>query len=308
MSDHQKSMTRIQIPGLKATVFLFLLLGILLSGLPAQEEDEDEVPVFKGAGIHVRLGGGYALLSGGDFGTGIQGMYDWGSHKVVSAGYTLLESNYRPLSSGYELGGDIVYYFAGRLGIGAGGSWARVNKTNTLFYRLGTDPHDFGMTTVPQIDILSFRLGLFYSLPLNRLLTLCLNAGPAYFSADYVYSGNLLMQAYQYAFTQTAKGKTWGIQGGVGLEIRMNVRLSFILEAQGRYAKISGFEGREQLYEVLGGPINAYDRAGTLYYLEEEGYPRLGVFPDAPTEGFNTREAVFDFSSVTFRGGLNFKF
>jgi hypothetical protein len=290
---------------LKVTVFLFLLLGILLSGLPAQEEDE-EVVEFKGVGIHVRVNGGYTLLSGGDFNTGIQGMYDWGRQSIVSAGYTLGESDERPLRSGYELGGDIVYYFAGRLGIGAGGTLARVNKTNTQFFSFG--PHDFAMRVAPQIDILSFRLGLFYVLPINRLLTVCFNVGPAYYSVDYKYSGNIQEANYTYALSQRAKAKDWGVQGGIGLEIRMNQRLGFIIEAQGRYAKISGFDGEEQLYEYLGGPISKSGKNGTLYYLEEEGYPRLGIFPEAPVEGFNSREAVFDFTGVSFRAGLNFKF
>ncbi len=292
----------------RTAIFLFLMLAILLSGLIAQEEDEEEEVVFKGAGIHIRLGGGFTLLSGGDFADGIRGMYDGLNQGTVDAGYTLGQSDYRSLRAGYEFNGDIVYYFAGRLGIGAGGTWTRVNTTNKQLFRLGSDIHDYGMTTVPQIDILSFRLGMFYALPLNRRLTVCLNVGPAYYSVDYKYSANMTRGNYQYAFSQTGKAKAWGIQGGIGLEIRMNVRLSFILEAQGRYARISGFEGREQLYEIFGGTINKEDKSGTVYYLEEEGLPRLEIFPEAPTEGFNTREAVFDFSGVTFRGGLNFKF
>ncbi len=291
----------------RVALSLFLLLGVLLSGLPAQEEDE-EVVEFKRVGIHLKLGGGYSLLSGGDFDTGIQGMFDWGVQKIVSDGGTLGESNVQPLRSGYELGGDIVYYFAGRLGIGAGGTLARVNKTNTQLFSFGNDPHDFAMRVVPQIDILSFRLGLFYALPINRLLTVCFNVGPAYYSVDYKYTGNIQEANYTYGLSQMAKANDWGVQGGIGLEIRMNQRLGFIIEAQGRYAKISGFDGEEELYEYLGGPISKSGKNGTLYYLEEEGYPRLEIFSEAPVEGFNSREAVFDFTGVSFRAGLNFKF
>ncbi|MDH4270863.1 MAG: outer membrane beta-barrel protein [Candidatus Aminicenantes bacterium] len=293
--------------GPKVALLLFLLLGVLLSGLPAQDEDE-EVVEFKGVGIHVRLGGGYSLLSGGDFHTGIQGMYDWGVQSIVSAGLTLGKSDERPLRSGYELGGDIVYYFAGRLGIGAGGTLARVNKMNKQLFSYGADPHDWAMRAVPQIDILSFRLGLFYALPINRLLTVCFNVGPAYYSVDYKYSGSIQEANYTYGLSQRAKAKDWGIQGGLGLEIRMNQRMGFIIEAQGRYAKISGFDGKEELYEFLGGPISKSEKNGFLYYLQEEGFPRLEVFPEAASAGPNAREAVFDFSGISFRAGLNFKF
>jgi len=295
------------IPAIETAVFLFLLLGALLSGLPAQEEDKDEV-VFKSVGIHVRLGGGYSVFSCGDFKTGIQGMYDWGGRRIVSAGYTLGRNEERPLDSGYEVGGDIVYYFAGRLGIGAGGTLARVNKTNKQLFKLGSDPRDYAMTTVPQADIFSFRLSLFYAVPLNRLLTVCFNAGPAYYLVDYKYAGNIQMPDYGYEFSQSAKAGNFGVQGGIGLEIRMNERLALVLEAQGRYARISGFEGKEWLYEYLGGPFSTSGKDGTLYYLEEGGFPRLEVFPEAPATGFDSREAVFDFSGVSFRAGLNFKF
>jgi hypothetical protein len=293
--------------GFKVALFLFLLLGILLSGLPAQEEDE-EVVEFKGVGIHVRVNGGYTLLSGGDFNTGIKGMYGWGRQSIVSAGFALGESDERPLRSGYEFGGDIVYYFAGRLGIGLGGSLARVNKINKQLFNYAAGPFDYAMRLVPQIDILSFRLGLFYALPINRLLTVCFNVGPAYYSVDYKYTGNIQEANYTYGLSQRAKANGWGVQGGIGLEIRMNQRLGFIIEAQGRYAKISGFDGEEELYEYLGGPVSKSGKNGTLYYLEEEGYPRLGIFPEAPVEGFSSREAVFDFTGVSFRAGLNFKF
>jgi hypothetical protein len=308
MSSDQKAARATGRPGLKIVFFLVLLLGILLSGLPAQEEDEEEVTVFKGAGIHVRLNGGYCLYSGGDFKTGTQGMFDWGANVIVSNGFTLGTSNRRSLDSGYEFGGDVIYYFAGRLGIGVGGSLTRVNKLNEQYFRMGTDPHDFSMRIVPQLDILSFRLGLFYEIPVNRLLTISLNIGPAYYSADYTFSMNITEPNYQYVLSQGTKAKNWGAQGGIGLEIRMNQRLEFVLEAQGRYAKISGFDGKEQLYEYLGGPISTSEKDGPLYYLEKEGFPRLEIFPEPPASGFNYRQAVFDFSGVSFRGGLNFKF
>jgi opacity protein-like surface antigen len=307
MSNPRKAERTVGILGLRMALSLFLLMGILLSGLSAQEEDE-EVAEFKGVGIQVRLGGGYALLSGGDFDAGLQGIYDREGDSLVSAGYTLTESNANPLRSGYEFGGDIVYYFAGRLGIGAGGSLARVNKTSEHLYRMGSFPFDYSMTVVPQTNIITLRLGVFYELPLNRLLTVCFNAGPAYYMVDYKLSVNRQGESYSYSLTQKAEANKLGFQGGIGLEVRMNARMTFLLEAQGRYAKISGFDGKEQLYEYLGGPVISTDKTGLLYYLEEDGYPRLEIFPEAPAEGFNVREAVFDFSGVSFRAGLNFKF
>ena len=308
MSNPRKAERSAGISRSKIALFLFLLLGILASWLPAQEEDEEEAPVFKGAGIQVRLNGGYCLFSGGDFKTGTQGFFDWGANAIVLAGYTLGDSEQRPLDSGYEFGGDIVYYFAGRLGVGFGGSLIRANKLNEQYFRVGNDIHDFSMRVVPELDILCLRLGLFYEIPLNRLLTISLNVGPAYYSADYTFSMNITEANYQYVLSQGAKAKNWGAQGGIGLEIQMNKRMDFILEAQGRYAKISGFDGQEQVYEYLGGPISTSEKNGLLYYLKKDGYPRLEISPEDSAAAIDVREAVFDLSGVSFRAGFNFKF
>ena len=201
-----------------------------------------------------------------------------------------------------------MYYFAGRLGVGLGGGLARVNKTNEQRFSLGGFPGDFSLTVVPQINVLTFRLGLFYALPLNPWLTVCFNAGPAFHSVDYKLSVNVPEVAYRYSLTQKAEANKLGFQGGIGLEIRMNPRMAFILEVQGRYAKISGFDGKEEVYEYLGGPVSSSEAAGRLYYLEKDGYPRLAISGEAPAAGFNAKDAVFDFSGVSFRAGLNFKF
>lgn len=292
---------------LRGGIVILLSLGLVRPVLFAQEEDEDET-VFKGAGIHVRLGGGFSLFSGGDFKSGIQGMYGRAGRMISSAGYSLGRSDEHPLNSGYEFGGEIVYYFSGRLGIGAGGTLARSNKTNKQFFRLGADPRDYSLTIVPKADILSFRLAVFYAIPVHRLLTACLNAGPAYYSVDYEYAGNLSAVDYEYDHSQNARAGGLGLQGGAGIEVRMNERLGLILEVQGRYARISGFEGKEGMYEYLGGPFTTWDKKGTLYFIEEEGFSRLEVFDQAPAAGLSRREAIFDFSGVSFRTGLNFKF
>jgi len=307
MSGSQEFFGRPGIPFLRTAMVLFLLFAFLPAGLQAQEEDEEEV-VFKGIGIHVRLGGGYSLFSGGDLKSGIQGMYDQACRAIAGAGYSLGRGDEHPLNSGYELGGEIVYYFAGRLGLGAGGTLARAKKTNKQLFRPGNDPRDYSLTIVPQVDLLSLRLAVFYAIPLNRLLTVSVNVGPAYYSVDYEYAASVAMVNYEYDHSQNAKAGGFGAQGGVGFEIRMNERLAFILEARGRYAKISGFEGKEGMYEYLGGPFATWDKKGKLYYFEEEGFPRLEVFAQAPTAGSNSREAVFDFSGVSLRAGLNFKF
>jgi hypothetical protein len=88
----------------------------------------------------------------------------------------------------------------------------------------------------------------------------------------------------------------------------MNQRLAFILEANGRYAKISGFEGKESIYRVIGGPVFSAVENGTLSYVEDDEFPRLDIFPGGPPTGVTAKKAALDLTGVRLQAGLNFKF
>jgi hypothetical protein len=167
---------------------------------------------------------------------------------------------------------------------------------------------NYTMVGAPKMDILSLRLGLFYTLPLSRLLTVCLNAGPAHYFADFQYGRSFNTTTDTDSLLQKVKARDWGLEGGVGLEIRMNQRLAFILEAQGRYAKISGFEGKEEIYRVIGGPVSSTVENGTLLYVEGEEHPRLDIFPAGPPAGITAKQAVLNLTGLSLQAGLNFKF
>jgi hypothetical protein len=290
------------------TAVLFLLfLGVSLLYLPgrAQEEEEEE---FKGVGIHLRLHGGWAMFSGGDLKKGTAGMYDRIAAGLSASGYELREQVKKSFTSGYELGGDIVYYFTPRLGVGLGGGFVRGHKSNSILFNLPGGLGDYMMTAVPELKLFSLRLGLFLSLPLNRWLTFCASAGPAWHSAEFRYTGSVTTPVYVDSIHQEGKASRWGAQGGIGLEIRMNPRLAFILEARGRYAKISGFEGSEVTDRLEGNRSVTRIEKGALYIIENEEYPRLDIIEGQLPGDLRGRKAEFDFSGVSLRAGLNFKF
>ena len=110
------------------------------------------------------------------------------------------------------------------------------------------------------------------------------------------------------ALSQEAKARHWGVQGGIGLEFRMNRKLGFILMAQGRYARISGFEGTEAAFLWEDQQSNTEFDNGTLYLLEEGEYPQLDIIEGSGAALLKARKAEFDFSGVSFQAGLSFKF
>ena len=307
MPRHQKAVKMPETPGLHKAILLLLFLGLFLICLPgrAQEEEEEE---FKGVGIHWKLRGAWVTFSGGDLERGTAGMYDQAAADIIDSGFERVSSEKKSLRSGSEFSGDIVYYFTPKLGLGIGGGWLRTRRTS--LFRL-SEPRamvNYTMMGARMMAILSLRLGLFYKLLFNRFLALCFNAGPAYYSADFQFGRSFQTLTDTNSILQKVKARDWGLEGGIGLEIRMNQRLAFILEAQGRYAKISGFEGNEEIYKVLGGPVFTTVENGTLLYVEGEKHPRLGIFPGGPPAGVTTKQAVLDLTGVSLQAGLNFKF
>jgi hypothetical protein len=277
----------------KAMVFL-VALSVSLLYLPggAQEEEEAE---FKGVGVHLRLYGAWALFSGGDFKKGVSGMFDRIAADLCAAGYECPKTE-GSFTSGLELGGDVVYCFVPWLGVGFGGSYTSGNKSNSI-----------GIANA-GLKLISLRLGLFLSLPLNRWLSLSANGGPAWYSAKFKYSESVTTPSLIDALSQEAKARHWGVQGGIGLEFRMNRKLGFILIAQGRYARISGFEGAEAAFYWEDQQSNTEFDNGTLYLLDEGVYPQLDIIEGPEAALLKARKAEFDFSGVSFQAGLNFKF
>jgi hypothetical protein len=307
MPKHQKAVRMTGIPGLDRTA-LVLFLGLLLIYLPGRAQDEEEEE-FKGVGIHVRLRGAWAMFSGGDLEKGTSGRYDRIVGELSASGFELTEKVKKSFSSGYEMGGDIAYYITPSVGVGFGGSFVGGHMESSVLFHWPGDLLDYRMTSLPELKVYSLRLGLFLSLPLNRLLTVCASAGPAWHFVEFRYTGDLIVSGgYENALHQEGKASHWGVQGALGLEIRMNRRLAFIIEAQGRYAKISGFEGKERTYQWENFETRAVDEDGTLYFIEGEDYPRLDIIQGQPAGDLQARKAVFNFSGLSLAAGLNFKF
>jgi hypothetical protein len=307
MPRYHKAGKTLRLRGLDKVVMFLLILGLSLICLPGWAQEE-EVEEFKGAGIHVRLRGGWAMFAGGDLETGTSGRYDRILGELTASGLEISRQVKKPFRSGYEMGGDIVYYFTPSLGAGLGGSILSGHIESSIMFNWPGSLLDYSMTSVPELKVLSLRLGLFLSFPLNHLLTFCASAGPAWYFAEFRYTGDVIVPGDEDALHQDGKANNWGVQGGLGLEIRMNRRLAFILEAQGRYAKISGFEGTERAFGWQGGQSQTVNEDGSLYFIEGEDYPRLDIIQGQPDSALQARKAVLDFSGLSLQAGLNFKF
>jgi hypothetical protein len=99
----------------------------------------------------------------------------------------------------------------------------------------------------------------------------------------------------------------------VGFELNLVSHIVFVLEGQGRYAKIGGFKGDKE--NKIHSPPMESSVKGKLYYFEwfpwtYKWYPMIDLSDEEPSGDKirSVREAKVDFSGFTFRAGIKINF
>ncbi|MFZ2055505.1 MAG: hypothetical protein WAU81_15050 [Candidatus Aminicenantales bacterium] len=272
---------------------------------------------FFGLKITLQLKGGWNVFSGGDIEKAIGGMYDNAVNLISATGAPIVQNQKKSNHAGLEAGGDIIYCVTPRFGIGIGTSRIQAGKESVLLYEVISTTYE-SLRTRPKINVTVLRLGLFYAFPFAGRLAISIHGGPALYSAEYSYNmavttGSYGLDIIQRGFLltglyQEARAKQMGLEGGVGFEFNANPFVAFFVEALGRYARISGFEGEEEatLYQDFHRQV--FNQAGSLYYVARDQYPLLDIIPPEGTAGGNARKATLDFSGFSFSAGLKLRF
>ncbi|MFW6128919.1 MAG: hypothetical protein ACOC6P_01565 [Candidatus Aminicenantaceae bacterium] len=270
---------------------------------------EVESKPFKGINLNIKLTMGVNYFSGGTIGKGTKGIFDSTSVYISSFGYEETKK-FNPLHSGHQLSGDIIYHFTPQLGIGVGAGYSfSFSKSTVSFTHNEIDGLFSYMDSRLDMDIIPLRLGLFLIFPLNKTFNLCLNAGPSVYIVNYSYTLNSKHPYYQTTLHK-ATSSGLGIQGGLGVDIKLNSRVFFFIEGQGRYAKITNLEGSIQqwVYSESFPLQNPQKNEGIFYYLSGELYPCLAVFKEGTPLEENAQKAVFDFSGFSLQTGIRLRF
>jgi hypothetical protein len=266
---------------------------------------------FKGLGFHLMLSGGVALFPSGDIDRGAKGLYNIGAEAIAARGVDILERNTKPLRSALNLSGDIIYDLGPKIGIGIGFGYIHTLGVDTFRYS-ERKVYENTMNSATDLTVVTFRLGAFYALPLGRRFLLRLNAGPAIFITNLNYNRNAGGLDFEESYSLIGKTTNLGFQGGARLEIRIVERASLFFEVQGRTAKISDFQGSEHWVRkenLLTLPtVETIDKSGALYYLMDNPYPRLAVFPEGSSDAHGAQKAVFDFTGADLLAGIHIRF
>ena len=263
--------------------------------------------------LSFRLTGGGTYISGGDVNPGTKAFFDPGTWLASSGGY-------RSLHSGYEIGGDIIFAFTPRLGLGIGGGYVQISRYSQMGLSPDSPSFVHGLVSSDtKLSAIPIRAGVFLTLPLRGKFDILADLGLSYYFKSSF--GNESMRLFlsdgtMYSFlviTTRAekKGFPVGVHAGVCLEYKLGQNYSFFLGAQARYARFRGWTGRSVLLDNSDPPLSEYE-GGTLYYEdvpELAGAPRLLMVQESPPPGpeGEPRQAVIDFSGVSLQLGIRIR-
>lgn len=289
----------------KSTLFLSLCSIILIMTAISAYPDTAK------KNLDLKLSGGLSYLTVGDWNLSSQGWNDSGRDLRKLTG-DKMSGEYQMLHWGSEIAGDLVFNlssrFAASIGIGyiwinEGGDSSYIKVTNDGITT--THTHDTKISAVPV------TAGILYFLPLSSKAKVSLGAGAGYYFAK-LTDGYRLEDDTGYWFTRSPDTKSCGLgfHGSIGLEYSVSQSVAILIEGYGRYAKISGFEGTENVANSL----NWSDSSkGTLYYYEVDrgtGWYPVVILKETVPSGSNVRdvrEAKVDFSGFTIRIGLKIR-
>jgi len=293
-----------QLKLLAVLIMTFFVSVFLFTEKTAGCQDQLQSQAYQGTLRHgprleLRFMGGLNYFLNGDVNDGTQGWCDLESGFVTSLGYSQT-GEINPIQKDFGLGGDLIISLSRRLGIGLGAEYIQGTETSELTF---TNSVEVTMTNEPKMRAIPIKLSLFLTQPLSKGINFCLHGGAGYYMTEFTYDWTLGIPGNRDEIHYDTSANGFGYHGGIGLEFYFNPNVALVIEGQGRYAKIQGFEG------TATGIEGSYEAEwdGTLYYVEGTEYPNLLIREEEPTGYQLTREAIIDFSGFSLKVGIKIR-
>lgn len=248
------------------------------------------------------LTGGGNYVHGGDLNSGAKGLADFYSDSLALEG----KGKVKPARLSYIYGGELSFMPFSNLSLGLGVDYFLGEKESRVEFRGASTTNVY--ITRPKIWAVPLRLFLSYY-PLPRLY---FKAGVEYYFAKCAYFYRYEREEFWQEWKGEAKARDFGFIGGFGFEWRLASPLSFVIEAIGRYARITGFTGTdnyrdsEGLESTVEGKLYFYQK---LRIIGEKGYPHLRIHEKKPSAYVSdVVEAKVNFSGISLKFGLKLRF
>jgi hypothetical protein len=266
------------------------------------------IPLLAG-GFSLKVTGGVAALTGGDYNLGVQG-----SNDLNMASYSNVSGGFGKLRRGLNLGVEAIVQLTPRFGVGLGVGYCRTRQGDTVTYDWsagGSTYHD-SLTANPDFFAIPVMLNLHYELPLGPIrLDLAVGAGAylCWFNYDAQFSSSQFDWSYQY--TWKAAKVAFGAQAGLGLELPLFRGLSLVLDIFGRYARAGDLKGSWTVSGSLAGfpySDSGDDHFFWYYELTSAGitYPQTALQLHEPRNFAvsNARRGHFDYTGAAASAGF----
>jgi opacity protein-like surface antigen len=266
-------------------------------------------------GFSLKLKGGMAYVTGGDYNKAIDGI-----NAYSDAFYSTVTGTFSKLSLGMDVGGELILDVNESFGIGIGVGYISLSKdaeksTGTWSF-LGFPMTDTD-TITPSVSAIPITLNIYYKVPMGGMnLNFFAGAG-LYLSKvkiDRVRTSTFLALGTDITFD--ASKTAFGFQGGIGLDIPVSGNISFIIDVTGRYVRLSDIMGDYTLVPTVLG-ITGATETGTDYYIWTYDYTSggtayhmfsLGKTGPSGTAYSSVQHGTFDFTGVNGQAGFKISF
>jgi len=246
--------------------------------------------------------GGGVYLAGGDPNRAARGTADYYQARLG------IPYNGRVGSAhlGPSAGLSFDYWIRPRIGIGVAAEVVYAGDEGLVTFRSGG--REAQLEIVPEIDSIPVRLHLVLS-PFPAFVA---KAGFEYHFARCRYLYRLSDADAQTEWKGDAKARGFGLFASLSWERPIFGPVSILVEASGRFARVSGFKGTD----VSKGPDGAATtEEGTLYFytnkIDDGTTLPLMFVRERPPSGagvYNAREARVNLTGISLRTGLKIRF
>jgi hypothetical protein len=291
---------------IKAKGLNFTVCGVMLTVLIAGQTLAGTKPKFG-----LKLSGGIGRQVLGDVNRYLDGAAQFRTDDLKSAGY-VADQLYQHFNLGQDAEITALLSLSRNLDLTLGAGYLRIHKGDNALH---LDSSFSSLTAVlnHNVSAVPLTLGISISFPVSAKSALYLFANGGIYWAKFSESGTetLTLDSGEPGYDNTWDADTsavgLGFQGGLGFEIGLLKSLSLVVEAQGRYARISGFTGTSRLR------FNAFEleKEFRLYYYElyNSALAKSYISLNLPNGEYgdlllDLRDAVIDLSGVSFRAGF----
>ncbi len=264
--------------------------------------------------FRIKLSGGYGTMATGDynsFGAGLDDLL-----RALEALGATTEGSFNKIGPGFEYELEFIVSLPAGFGVGVGVGYLQRSNTTELSASiplLGSASASID----PKIKAMPINISGYYFTPGVTPLKFFVYGGIGYYYGTLTTDIREESTPPDFWSEQEAKLKdqSFGLHGGVGLELKVDSRIAVFFEGRARYCKLTSWNGDGTYEDSLG--FTDTD-VGVMWYFEEldqdygtgEWFPGITIATGRPTgPNFrNVREFEVNLSGISLRAGIRINF